>query len=254
MPAVIVADAASRSGLAAIRSLDRAGAPVVAVDHRANAIGFRSRLALSLYAPPPSAASLLVERLAELGRALARRSVLLPTSLEYLAVLAAARDRLSPLFHCAFPESAVVDAVAAAGARDDGEGVAVAAHLEEDGEARTVFVRGRGGDHGDRDDASATAALDRLRRLGLSGPGWAEVDPGSGEVFRAGAYLWPQHGLAAAAGVDLPRIAYWSALGARLPQSSSSRARRGRLDRRLVTRDPGPGLPVSGALVRRLRS
>ncbi len=34
--------------------------------------------------------------------------------------------------------------------------------------------------------------------------------------------LWQWHGLAAACGVDLPRIAYWDLLGARLPPARTN--------------------------------
>ena len=61
------------NGLAAIRSLGRAGAPVLAVDHRPSALGFRSRYALPVHAPDAGAdEDAFVALLAELGSALGR--------------------------------------------------------------------------------------------------------------------------------------------------------------------------------------
>jgi D-aspartate ligase len=51
-PAVVV-DVGWVNGLAAIRSLGRAGIPVFAVDHRPSALGFRSRYAEAVPAPDP---------------------------------------------------------------------------------------------------------------------------------------------------------------------------------------------------------
>ena len=52
-PPAVVLDVSFVNGLAAIRSLARTGAPVIAVDHRPEALGFRSRLALPVLSPDP---------------------------------------------------------------------------------------------------------------------------------------------------------------------------------------------------------
>ena len=51
-PAAIVVDVGWVNGLAAIRSLGRAGMPVIAVDHRESALGFRSRYAVPISSRP----------------------------------------------------------------------------------------------------------------------------------------------------------------------------------------------------------
>lgn len=250
MPVALVAGVASTGALAAVRSLERAGAPVLALDHRPDAVGLRSRRALSLHGPPPGAEpERLLELLVRVGRALGRRAVLIPTSPEYVECLSAARDRLAPYFHCQFPERVLVDAVRAAGAVEGEGDVVVAVQLGEDGDVRAAFVHaeGRPADEG----TSRAAAVDLLRSLGVVGPAWVELRE-RGDVVRAGAYLWPRHALAARAGVDLPRVAYWSALGARLPHPGH--AARGGLDRPFAARDPGPGLPIAGRLLGRVRS
>ena len=53
-PAALVIDVGWVNGLAAIRSLGRAGVPVLALDHRAGALGFRSRYALPVRTPDPA--------------------------------------------------------------------------------------------------------------------------------------------------------------------------------------------------------
>ena len=50
----LVLDVAWVNGLAAIRSLGRAGVPVLAVDHRQSPLGFRSRYAKAVRAPDPA--------------------------------------------------------------------------------------------------------------------------------------------------------------------------------------------------------
>src|SRR5205814_9415634 len=52
VPAAVV-DVGWVDGLAAIRSLGRAGGRVVAVDHRPSALGFRSKYAEALVSPDP---------------------------------------------------------------------------------------------------------------------------------------------------------------------------------------------------------
>ena len=52
-PPAVVCDASFVNGLTAIRSLGRMGVPVLAVDHRPSALGFRSRYAMALRSPDP---------------------------------------------------------------------------------------------------------------------------------------------------------------------------------------------------------
>jgi D-aspartate ligase len=64
------------NGLAAIRSLGRAGIPVYAVDHRSSPLGFRSRYARALRSPDPAVEpEAYVECLAQVGKT----GVLFPT-------------------------------------------------------------------------------------------------------------------------------------------------------------------------------
>jgi hypothetical protein len=95
MPAALVAGAASPSALPVIRSLALAGAPVIALDHRRDALGFRSRFAFPALGPDPAggreAFFVFLERLAErLGRA----APVFPVDDSYRSAFADARDRL----------------------------------------------------------------------------------------------------------------------------------------------------------------
>ncbi|MDQ4081524.1 MAG: hypothetical protein M3123_01335, partial [Actinomycetota bacterium] len=85
MPAALVADVGWVNGLAAIRSLARAGAPVLALDHRREALGFRSRHALPVLTPDPVAdPEGFTAFLVELGDALERPAPVFPTHDEHL--------------------------------------------------------------------------------------------------------------------------------------------------------------------------
>ena len=50
----LVVDVGWVNGLAAIRSLGRAGIPVLALDHRSSSLGFRSRYATPVKVPDPA--------------------------------------------------------------------------------------------------------------------------------------------------------------------------------------------------------
>jgi predicted ATP-grasp superfamily ATP-dependent carboligase len=103
-PAAVVVDVGWVNGLAAIRSLGRAGAPVVALDHRAGALGFRSRYALPVRTPDPAAEEeRFVELLAEIGDALDAPAPVFPTHDEPLNAVARARDRLGERYLYPFP-------------------------------------------------------------------------------------------------------------------------------------------------------
>ena len=87
------------NGLAAIRSLGRAGIEVVAADHRVSPLGFRSRYATPLRVPDPAEDEAgFVDRVAAVGPA-----VVFPTHDPPLNALARNRDRLDG-FRFPFPE------------------------------------------------------------------------------------------------------------------------------------------------------
>jgi predicted ATP-grasp superfamily ATP-dependent carboligase len=87
-PPAIVLDVSFVNGLEAIRSLAAAGAPVLAVDHRPGALGFRSRLATPVLAPDPADEAAYVAFLAGLAAELHEVAVVLPTHDAPLAALA----------------------------------------------------------------------------------------------------------------------------------------------------------------------
>jgi D-aspartate ligase len=94
----LVLDVAWVNGLAAIRSLGRAGISVVAVDHRQSALGFRSRYARAVDSPDPAVdPEAYVETLAR-----EEPGVLLPTHDPPLNAVARFRDRLEG-FRFPFP-------------------------------------------------------------------------------------------------------------------------------------------------------
>jgi D-aspartate ligase len=100
----VVADVGWVNGLAAIRSLGRAGVPVVALDRRASALGFRSRYALGVVCPDPVAGEgRFAELLAELGDAIGRPTPIFPTHDEELAAIATAAPALGGRFLYPFP-------------------------------------------------------------------------------------------------------------------------------------------------------
>lgn len=86
----LVVDVGWVNGLAAIRSLGRAGIPVLALDHRESPLGFRSRYAQPVRVPDPAAdEDGFVEAVVEAGP-----GVLFPTHDPPLNALARNRDRL----------------------------------------------------------------------------------------------------------------------------------------------------------------
>jgi D-aspartate ligase len=92
------------NGLGAIRSLGRAGVPVVAVDHRDFALGFRSSYAFPVLAPDPvSDAEGFVDAMVELGDAVGEPIPVFPTHDEHLNALARFSDKLGDRFLCPFP-------------------------------------------------------------------------------------------------------------------------------------------------------
>ena len=102
-PAVVV-DVGWVNGLAAIRSLGRAGAPGLAVDHRPWARGLRSRYALPVQAPDPGAdEDGFAALLAELGDALGAPAPIFPTHDEGLNAVARRQGELGARYLYPFP-------------------------------------------------------------------------------------------------------------------------------------------------------
>jgi predicted ATP-grasp superfamily ATP-dependent carboligase len=315
MPAAVVVDVGWVNGLAAIRSLGRAGVPVVAVDHRRGALGFRSRFADARLAPDPVAdEDGFVAFLAALGRELGRPAPIFPTHDEGLNAIARRWDELGGGFLAPFPgwdvlgplqrkrfqlekaaelgvpvprtadeptdelgfpvlvkpsdpvgfrrafrtqsfrcESAAELDHAFARARPydplvqewipggDDELWTLGSYLAEGGEELGLFcgrklrqtAPGVGTCRVGEAAWSETVVEQGLRLLrGLSFHGVSQVefkrDPRDGafKLMEVNPRLWQWHGLAAACGVDLPRIAYWDLLGARLPPARQNGARR----------------------------
>ena len=93
------------NGLGAIRSVGRAEIPVVAVDHRDSALGFRSAYAFPVLAPDPvEDEDGFVAAMRRLGDALGQPAPLFPTHDEHLNALARHRADLGERFLCPFPD------------------------------------------------------------------------------------------------------------------------------------------------------
>jgi D-aspartate ligase len=110
LPPAVVCEAGWVNGLAAVRSLGRIGAPVVVVDHRPGALGFRSRYAEGYVAPDPTVdADGFVQALAALGDRLAAPAPIFPTHDEHLAAIARARPALGDRFRYPLPAWSLVE-------------------------------------------------------------------------------------------------------------------------------------------------
>jgi predicted ATP-grasp superfamily ATP-dependent carboligase len=99
-PAVVV-DVGWVNGLAAIRSLGRAGVRVLALDHRRSALGFRSRYATPLLAPDPQDEEAFVSFLG--GLELGQPAPIFATHDEPLNAIARGAERLGARFLYPFP-------------------------------------------------------------------------------------------------------------------------------------------------------
>jgi predicted ATP-grasp superfamily ATP-dependent carboligase len=96
LPPAVVLDVSFVNGLEAIRSLAAAGAPVIAVDHRPGALGFRSRLAHHALSPDPQDEAAYVAFLADLAeRTFSEPAVVFPTHDGPLAAVARNAGRLA---------------------------------------------------------------------------------------------------------------------------------------------------------------
>lgn len=308
MPTAVVADVGWVNGLAAIRSLGRAGMPVIAVDHRRDALGFRSRYADAELSPDPVAdETAYVDFLLELGNRLDRPAPIFPTHDEHLNAIARNRDALNDAFRYPFPDWELLERLqnkrfqldeaarldipvprtlaepsdelgfpvlvkpsdptgfrrefsrqafrcetadeldeALELARPyaplvqefipggDDELYTLGSYLAKDGEARGLFC-GRKLQQTTPGVGTCRVGeavwvervveqgLALLRGVGFHGLSQVEFkrDRRDGEfkLMEVNPRLWQWHGLATACGVDLPRIAYWDLLGARLPPS-----------------------------------
>jgi predicted ATP-grasp superfamily ATP-dependent carboligase len=96
----VVVDVGWVNGLAAVRSLGRAGIRVLALDHRQSALGFRSRYAKPVLAPDPQDEDAFVSFLAGLE---VERAPLFATHDEPLNAIARGADRLGDRFLYPFP-------------------------------------------------------------------------------------------------------------------------------------------------------
>ena len=99
----LVVDVGWVNGLAAIRSLGRAGVRVLALDHRQSALGFRSRYAEPVLCPDPQDEEAFVSFLADLGEGLETPAPVLPTHDEPLNAIARGAERLGGHFLFPFP-------------------------------------------------------------------------------------------------------------------------------------------------------
>ena len=315
MPTAIVADVGWVNGLAAVRSLGRAGAPVIAVDHRRGALGFRSRYASARLSPDPVAdEEAYVHFLAALGDSLDRPAPVFPTHDEHLNAIARNRDALGGRFLYPFPgwdvlgplqrkrvqlETARALGIPVPRTADEPTGdfgfpvlvkpsdptgfrrafrrqsfrcdgpadleeayerarpydplvqefvpggddalYTLGSYVSEDGEALGIFsgrkLRQTSPGVGTCRVGEAVwveevveLGLRLLRGLGFHGVSQVEFkrDPRDGalKLIEVNPRLWQWHGLASACGVDLPRIAYWDLLGARLPRARQNGAGR----------------------------
>jgi D-aspartate ligase len=87
-PAAIVLECSYVNGLSAIRSLAAMGVPVIALDHRRQALGLRSRLAAPVVCPHPhEQPDEFAAMLTEICEALPHGSVAFPTHDEYLVAV-----------------------------------------------------------------------------------------------------------------------------------------------------------------------
>lgn len=110
LPPAVVCEVGWVNGLGAIRSLGRAGVPVVALDHRPWALGFRSRYALPVVAPDPLPdEDGFISFLQELAEVVERPMPIFPTHDEHLNSLARRRDELGDSFLCPFPSWEVLE-------------------------------------------------------------------------------------------------------------------------------------------------
>ncbi len=97
-PAGVVLDVGFTNGLASARALREAGAPVIVVDHRPGALGFKSRGVAQVLAPDPAVDEEgFIATLADLAEVVGRAGVLFPTHDAHLVAVSKHADRITPL-------------------------------------------------------------------------------------------------------------------------------------------------------------
>jgi predicted ATP-grasp superfamily ATP-dependent carboligase len=103
-PPAVVCDASFVNGLTAIRSLGRMGVPMLAVDHRPSALGFRSRYAMALRSPDPGTETgAYIAFLSTLGDAIGRPTPIIPTHDPPVNAIGRHRDELGDRYLYPFP-------------------------------------------------------------------------------------------------------------------------------------------------------
>ena len=126
--AAVVIDVGWVNGLAAIRSLGRAGIRVLALDHRRSALGFRSRYAQPVLCPDPQDEEAFVSFLAELADRLKAPAPVFPTHDEPLNAIARAGELFGERLLFPFPRWPVLSRIQSKRAQleaADGAGVAI---------------------------------------------------------------------------------------------------------------------------------
>ena len=146
-PAVVV-NVGWVPGISTIQSLGRAGIPVHAVDHRPEALGFRSRYVTQAHVSPRRLVdeSGFVDFLERLGDELGGGVPIFPVDDDDLDVIARARERLGERFAYPFPELPVLEQIQDKGrqvarARDLGVPVPRASPGPTDSLGYPVFVK-----------------------------------------------------------------------------------------------------------------
>jgi predicted ATP-grasp superfamily ATP-dependent carboligase len=101
----------SHAGLGAIRSLGRAGVPVIGLDPDTSHIGFASRYCTALQCPHPvQEPEALLEFLLDQGRKLPEPGILSPASDAFVLFISRYRDDLRTYFRFRLPSSEVMEA------------------------------------------------------------------------------------------------------------------------------------------------
>ena len=211
-PAAVVVDVGWVNGLAAIRSLGRAGIRVLALDPSPSALGFRSRYALPVVCPHAGESdAAFVAFMRELGDLLEQPAPVFCTHDEALFALARARDEVGERFRYPFPPPPKFEAVATKRSQLEraaalGVGIPLTVYPRSAGEARSagtelgfpllvkpsrpeLFKHRHRGGHGFR--CASAAELERAyARTEEFEPMIQELIPGGDELlYSLGSYL-----------------------------------------------------------------
>jgi D-aspartate ligase len=108
----VVAEVAWVNGLAAVRSLGRAGVRVLAFDHRPWALGFRSRYAEPVVVPGPVEDETgFIDAVRRVGDGIGAPLPIFPTHDEHLNALARHADELADVYRFPFPAWRVLEPI-----------------------------------------------------------------------------------------------------------------------------------------------